>query len=230
MVKKRGEGISLNLGKVQINLTNRWLYTLIALGIFAIIGVGIYAANFIGPNGVGHDLSEIEPCADGQILQMIEGVWSCFDMPEASADTNAGTICSGANQFLAGDGTCKTGYLDADGADTHGSLECRTLTTILPKDCDTRCSGMGYLCVGAALAGGSGPIGCAVPSWNNGKSFSVGPPYNLGECLAYSSQSCAQQAKENIAGIAPIPNSGIPPHNLWAACATKTYGNISIQL
>ena len=153
MVKQRGEGVALNLGKVQINLTNRWLYTLIALGILAIIGVGVYAwADSI--TGVGHDYSEIQPCSDdGQILQMIGGVWACFDMPSGIADTNAGTICSGANEFLAGDGACKTGYLDADGidSDTRESFSCTT--RIAPSgsgSCNNRCSS-GEVCVSAAI-------------------------------------------------------------------------------
>jgi len=53
MARKRGRA-----KKIQINLhlTNRWLYTLIALGILAIIVVGVYA---VIPNP-GHSVSEID--------------------------------------------------------------------------------------------------------------------------------------------------------------------------
>ena len=48
-MKKRGKSI-------KINLTNRWLYTLIAIGILAIIGVGVYAYS----GNVGHTSDQID--------------------------------------------------------------------------------------------------------------------------------------------------------------------------
>ena len=45
--------------------------------------------------------------------------WNTFN-DKASNDTHAGTICS-AGTFLNGDGTCKTGFLDADGVDDYNS-------------------------------------------------------------------------------------------------------------
>jgi len=64
--------------KVIINFSKRWLYTLIAIGILAIIGVGVYAVA-----GVSHNLDELNlpSCSDGQVLGMSGGVWSCADMP-----------------------------------------------------------------------------------------------------------------------------------------------------
>jgi hypothetical protein len=51
-MKKKREGI-------QINLSNRWLYTFIIVGILAIIGVGVYAIPpGVAPNP-GHSLSDI---------------------------------------------------------------------------------------------------------------------------------------------------------------------------
>ena len=71
MVKKEGRQII-----IKINLTNRWLYTLITIGILAIVGVGVYA--WADPvTGVGHDYTEIQPCANGQILKMSDGAWDC---------------------------------------------------------------------------------------------------------------------------------------------------------
>ena len=72
MVKK------IKIGKVQINFSNRWLYTFIAIGILVVIGAGVYAwANPI--TGVGHSLDEIglPDCVDGQILQMSGEDWVC---------------------------------------------------------------------------------------------------------------------------------------------------------
>jgi hypothetical protein len=62
MKKKRG---------IQINFFNRWLYTLIALGILVIISVGVYALQAgVKPNP-GHDLSELgvpSGCTSGQVI------------------------------------------------------------------------------------------------------------------------------------------------------------------
>jgi len=64
--------------KVTINFSKRWLYTFIAIGILAIIGVGVYAVA-----GVSHTLDEVNlpSCSDGQVLGMSGGSWSCVEMP-----------------------------------------------------------------------------------------------------------------------------------------------------
>lgn len=162
MNKKRG--ITL-----KINLTNRWLYTLIVIGILTIIGVSVYATTDTSKGwhpssqieGLGSlatknsvDLSDIQACDPGEILQVSGGSWGCVEMPSVSGadDTNAGTICSEATEFLAGDGNCKIGYLDADGVDTdtHGSLSCNTRGASGGKSCNTRCSNYGEICVSVA--------------------------------------------------------------------------------
>jgi hypothetical protein len=71
MKKKRGK-------KINIKLSNRWLYTFIVLGILAIIGIGVYAATY-SPSGAGHPYTEISTCSNGQILKVVNGEWSCED-------------------------------------------------------------------------------------------------------------------------------------------------------
>lgn len=45
---------------IKINLTNRWLYTLIVIGILILLGIVVYG--YVNPStGVGHDPSEIGP-------------------------------------------------------------------------------------------------------------------------------------------------------------------------
>ena len=72
-MKKRGLSI-------KINLTNRWLYTLIAIGILAIIGVGVYALTpGVAPNP-GHlasDMAPPTPCAANQFLKFDGTNWVC---------------------------------------------------------------------------------------------------------------------------------------------------------
>ncbi len=56
---------------IQINFSNRWLYTFILLGILVIISIGVYALTpGVKPNP-GHDLSELgvpAGCTSGQVL------------------------------------------------------------------------------------------------------------------------------------------------------------------
>lgn len=72
-MKKRGF-------EIHIHLTNRWLYTLIAVGILAAIGIGVYAlAPGIIPNP-GHNISEVSipsDCTSGQYLKYDGTNWKC---------------------------------------------------------------------------------------------------------------------------------------------------------
>jgi len=72
MSKKRGRSL-----KINITLSNRWLYTLILIGILTAIGVGVYAYGTSNPSSFGHSISELAPCAEGQILKTTGGVWTC---------------------------------------------------------------------------------------------------------------------------------------------------------
>ena len=73
---------------IKINLTNRWLYTLIALGILIAVGVGVYAVvPGVAPNP-GHLLSQISPpagCTAGQFVQFNGSNWVCttYTIPTA---------------------------------------------------------------------------------------------------------------------------------------------------
>lgn len=93
-MKKRGKFI------IQINLSNRWLYTFIILGILAIIGVGVYAlAPGVAPNP-GHLLSEVgvpTGCVAGQFIS-----WNGTNL-----------ICSSDNDYCSG-GKCN-GNLNVNG-------------------------------------------------------------------------------------------------------------------
>jgi hypothetical protein len=47
-------------GKRDFKLSNRWLYTFIILGIFAVVGVGVYAYGTSSPSTFGHSVGEID--------------------------------------------------------------------------------------------------------------------------------------------------------------------------
>jgi hypothetical protein len=70
--KKRGKKFN-----IHISLSNRWLYTLIVLGVLAAIAVGVYAVAGSVPSP-GHPLSELQACSDGQALvSNSSGDWIC---------------------------------------------------------------------------------------------------------------------------------------------------------
>jgi len=139
--------------KVIINISNRWLYTIIAIGVLAIISVGVYA--YVGPNEIGHDLEDIEPCSNGEILQTSGGAWSCVSAvvdtdtntqctvsgntitcptgqlidTDTDTNTNANTACSGTYTYLTGEGACRDVRADGDLYDTDTDTRCDTSGT-----------------------------------------------------------------------------------------------------
>ncbi len=58
--------------KVEINLTNKWLYSLIVVGIVFVLGIGVYAYGGSNPAVHGHNAGEIG-------LEMAQAFWSRSD-------------------------------------------------------------------------------------------------------------------------------------------------------
>jgi len=98
MKKKRG---------FSINLTNRWLYTLIAIGILVLVGVGVYAATY-STSGAGHPYTEISTCGANQILKMNPAGtnWTCGN--DIDTDTKGSLSCTTRNSgsYVSCDTTC----------------------------------------------------------------------------------------------------------------------------
>lgn len=118
---------------VNINFSNRWLYTLIIIGIILVISVGVYAANFLLTPGTapnpGHLISQTSPpsgCTAGQVLQWTgtangDGGWTCASTGSTLTKnitvpfyqiipycSGAGTVTQNANCNSASAGTCGT--------------------------------------------------------------------------------------------------------------------------
>ena len=77
----------LKIKKLQINLTNRWLYTLIVFFSLVVIGVFVYATT---PNP-GHDITQIAPpsvCGDNQFLKWTGTAWACADVTTTYTETD----------------------------------------------------------------------------------------------------------------------------------------------
>lgn len=106
-MKKRGL-------EVHIHLTNRWLYTFIAIVILLAIGVGVYAVTYTA-SGAGHSYNEISTCGANQILQMNSAgtAWTCTNLP--AQPSLSGAMMGGyIVQYIWGPGTTYGGY-DAEG-------------------------------------------------------------------------------------------------------------------
>lgn len=80
--KMAGKSNKLKIKKLQINLTNRWLYTLIVFFSLIVIGVGVYALAPGGSGDPGHNIDSIGPptgCGDNQYLQWDGSAWACAE-------------------------------------------------------------------------------------------------------------------------------------------------------
>jgi hypothetical protein len=111
-------GINFN-----VYLTNRWLYTLIALFVVAIVGVGVYASTFVGPNGVGHDLSEmgLPTCSANQFLKFDGTNWVCTEIIFPPGD-NLGDHVATQNIQLNGKWLSNDGGNEGISIDNFGNI------------------------------------------------------------------------------------------------------------
>ena len=114
MVKKK-----VSFGKLEINFTNRSLYTLIAFFIVVTLGVGVYALGTT-PNP-GHSIAQIQPCDNGQILEAVSGSWACVTKPSSGgtslwSEGETGTIYYDGGYVGLGGVTQAIATLDVDGS------------------------------------------------------------------------------------------------------------------
>ena len=83
-------------------MTNKWLYSLIAVGVLLALGVGVYAYNSGGPPSVmGHSAEELNI-----ILECVSGSHTETDSPGTSIfESTKGNTYSFSDIFQAGDTT-----------------------------------------------------------------------------------------------------------------------------
>jgi len=62
---------------IKIDIKKRYFFGLLV--VVLLIGIGVFVYAFAGPNGVGHELNEVNlpPCSDGQALVKTAGGWGC---------------------------------------------------------------------------------------------------------------------------------------------------------
>ena len=189
MKKKRGKGKQTI--QVTINLTNRWLYTLIAIGILAILGVGVYAATYTA-SGAGHPYTEISTCGNGQILKMSGGAWACgtdvdtdTTIPDTTIpDTRCDTSGTCDTLWMNGNNLNQNNNGDIDYAE-HANIA--TYSSIAPVKCywaiinagqtgTASCSSV-YKCMFVAMS-----LSSTTTGWSAPDSLNVARYWNLGGC------------------------------------------------
>lgn len=74
--------------KININLSNRWLYSILAVIIVILAGVAVWALEAGVAGDPGHTMATIAPpdeCVAGQFLNWTGSDWECADLPAAGA-------------------------------------------------------------------------------------------------------------------------------------------------
>jgi hypothetical protein len=150
MKKKRGLTI-------KINLSNRWLYFLITLGILMIVAVGVYAASY-SSSGAGHPITEISTCpSNGQILKMSGGVWTCgTDVDTDTTVGDGGTVFKNIRLFKEPD-VCHGDYTFEESCATRS---CRSYTITDPYG-GTSTVYYYYSCSGSCKSTYTSPYTCS---------------------------------------------------------------------
>ena len=105
--------------KFNITMTNKWLYTLIAIVVLAIAGIGVYAYNsgYNNPAVMGHSADELAPpadCVSGDFLQWSGSQWACATVNISAGTTfdlvngqHSSSQCTGLGGTVVDDGTGK---------------------------------------------------------------------------------------------------------------------------
>lgn len=84
MKKKRGKVI-------ELNISNKAFYSIVAVLAVLLIGVGVYAAQTTNPSVMGHTIGEISPpCLGILISDGTDNSWGCLDVPITCSGTDLG--------------------------------------------------------------------------------------------------------------------------------------------
>ncbi len=89
--------------KININMSNRAIYTVLALVIVVLAGVSVYALSLGGEGDPGHNIQDVGPpttCPDGSYLKFISVAsgWGC-ETPAGGSDWG---LCTGGVCYTSG--------------------------------------------------------------------------------------------------------------------------------
>ncbi len=73
---------------INIKFSNKTFYLLIGIIAVLVVTSIAIALNSRDYNVHGHDLSEIPTCADGKILKMVNGNWTCGNDNEGTSGSS----------------------------------------------------------------------------------------------------------------------------------------------
>lgn len=110
--------------EVRINLSNKLFYAVVLVGVFVLLGAGVYAYNVDGtgdPTIMGHSSDEIETpglptCGDGEVLRMVGEVWGCGTLGSSCEDLSGigTTVCEdGSTLKSTGSYSAWSGYIES---------------------------------------------------------------------------------------------------------------------
>ena len=106
--------------KIQINLSDRTSYTLIALVSIILLGVGVYAYGTSSPSTFGHSLGEIAPptgCNSGQVLSWSGTAWVC-----TTVSSSGGNVVTGTNPICPAGSEVRTRYWTTPSCSNGGGV------------------------------------------------------------------------------------------------------------
>ena len=87
---------------INLNFSNRALYTFISFFAVLAIAAGVYAYGTSNPSAFGHSYSELQVCAEGQILKVSGGAWTC--------STDSGAVWTSSGGVATYNGVAKASY------------------------------------------------------------------------------------------------------------------------
>jgi hypothetical protein len=86
--------------KVELNFSNKTFYSILAVIVLIIAGVGVYAFGTTNPSVLGHTLGEIRPPCSGILTSTgSDNTWNCINTP---------VTCTGNGKYLQYSSTTKT--------------------------------------------------------------------------------------------------------------------------
>ena len=144
MGSKKRKGINFN-----INITNRWLYAIVALIILLVLVIGVIAYNTNNPINFGHTMGELTGitcnAAAGQVLYWTGSSWTCATVTVSGGGGSLNCVTATGSFSSSSIATCTFGYTLTGGG-------CITATGISPNIYITAPNGNGWQC---QLSGGN---------------------------------------------------------------------------